>query len=218
MKLYHHPLSSNARRAFMTALLLESPVEAVVVDLTKGAQRQPDYMKLNPNGKVPTLVDGNTVLWESLAIMIYLCEKARSAQPLSEQLYPSDLAGRTEVNKWLFWTASHWSAAAAQLNFENMLKGRFGLGEPNSYAVGRAELLFAEFARTLDATLGKQAYVAGERLTLADIAIAPTLMYTDSAKLPVEGLSNLQRWFASIRELPAWKATEPNIPGFGGKS
>jgi glutathione S-transferase len=212
MKLYHHPLSSNARRALMTTLLLDMPVEVVNVDMLKGVQRQPDYLKINPNGKVPTLVDGASVLWESLAIMTYLCDKAREqGSALAESLYPADLRTRAQYNKWLFWTASHWSPAAAQLNFENTLKVRFGLGEPNEYAVRRAESLFGEFARTLDAQLARTAFVMGDSLSLPDLALAPTLMYADAAKLPISGLQSLNRWFSVMRELPAWKATEPDF-------
>ena len=75
MKLYVHPMSSNARRAQMTAILLGTPIETVFIDLQKGAQRNPEYLALNPNGRVPTLVDGDFALWESLAIMEYVAEK-----------------------------------------------------------------------------------------------------------------------------------------------
>src|SRR4051794_30609766 len=91
MKLYFHPLSSNARRARLVVHHLGLAVEEELVDLTQGAQRRPAYLALNPNGKVPTLVDGDLKLWESYAIMIYLCEKHGR-----RELYPDELATRTE--------------------------------------------------------------------------------------------------------------------------
>src|SRR5690242_20979121 len=75
MELYFHPMSSNARVARMTAVALGIKPELVPVDLQKGEQKKPDYLALNPNGKVPTLVDGSTVLWESVAIAMYLADK-----------------------------------------------------------------------------------------------------------------------------------------------
>ncbi len=204
MKLYHHPMSSNARRAAMTAMVLEAPVELVLVDLEKGDQRKPEYLALNPNGRVPTLVDGDFVLWESLAIMEYLTE----ATP-GQTLLPSERHARMNVKKWLYWAAHHWSPAAAQLNFEHFLKKMFGMGEPNEYAVQHATRLFGQFAAVLDATLAKSPWIAGESMTLADLAIAPTLMYREMAKLPVAGHANLERWFDRVRELDAWKKTEP---------
>ena len=206
MKLYVHPMSSNARRAHMTAILLGAPVETVFVDLQKGAQRNPDYLALNPNGRVPTLVDGDFALWESLAIMQYLATKTPG-----QTLYPSDARGKAVVDQWLFWAGAHWSASIAQLNFENFLKGMFGMGGPNAYAVERAEALFKDYAKTLDAQLGKSRFIVGETMTLADVAMAAPLMYVQLAKLPVEGLTNLARWLGEMKATEAWKQTEPRM-------
>lgn len=204
MKLYFHPMSSNARRAHMAAIQLGLRPELVLVDLAKGEQRAPAYLALNPNGKVPTLVDGDAVIWESLAIMTYLAEKTPG-----QTLYPRALDERIHVQKWLFWAAAHWGPACGTLVFENMLKRMFGQGEPNAYAVERAMTWFGDTARTLDATLAKARYLTGDTLTLADLAIAAPLMYVAAAKLPVAGHANLERWFGELQALEAWKATEP---------
>ena len=89
MRLYHHPYSFNARRAVMTALHLKSPVELVFVDLAKGEQRQSQFLKLNPNHKVPVLEDDGFVLWESHAIMQYLADKTPR-----QTLYPTETRAR----------------------------------------------------------------------------------------------------------------------------
>ena len=203
MKLYVHPMSSNARRAHMAALMLGAKPELITVDLSKGAQKSPEYLAINPNGKVPTLVDGNVIIWESMAIMTYLADKTPG-----QTLYPSELAARTNVNKWLFWTSNHWSPAIGTLTYENFLKKMFGQGEPNEYAVARGTANVTEFAKTLDAQLAKTKYVAGDQLTLADVAVVPPLMYTNPAKLPVDGYTNLARWFGEMKQLDAWKQTE----------
>ncbi|HEX3597173.1 MAG TPA: glutathione S-transferase N-terminal domain-containing protein [Polyangiaceae bacterium] len=65
MRLYHHPMSSNARRAVMTAVHLAAPIELLVVDLSQGEQRPPEFLKMNPNGRVPVLEDDGFVLTES---------------------------------------------------------------------------------------------------------------------------------------------------------
>src|SRR5688572_24506838 len=118
MKLYIHPMPSNARRARLVALHLGLTPEQITVDLATGKQKSPEYLALNPNGKVPTLVDGDTIIWESLAIAQYLCEKTPG-----QTLYATnDLATRTQQNKWLFWTANHWSPACGTLVYERMLK------------------------------------------------------------------------------------------------
>lgn len=204
MKLYFHPMSSNARRAHMAALHLGQPVELVLVDLAKGEQRQPAYLALNPNGKVPTLVDGDVTIWESLAIMTYLAEKTPG-----QTVYPLPLEQRIHVQKWLFWTAAHWNPACGSLTYENFLKRMFGQGDANPYAVERATTWFRDAARTLDATLATSRYVTGETLTLADLAVAAPLMMTAVAKLPLAGHAHVERWFGEIQALEAWKATEP---------
>ncbi len=100
MRLYHHPMSSNARRAVMTVLHLGVDVDLVLVDLAKGEQRRPEYLRLNPNGKVPVLEDQGFVLSESHAIMQYLADRT-----LGQTLYPEAIQARADVNRWLFWSA-----------------------------------------------------------------------------------------------------------------
>jgi glutathione S-transferase len=204
MKLYVHPMSSNARRASMAAIALGQKPELIRVDLQKGEQKQPDYLALNPNGKVPTLVDGDVVIWESLAIMTYLADKTPG-----QTLYPTELVARTQVQKWLFWAAAHWGPAVATLNFENFLKRMFGQGEPDAYSVKRFGAMFGDLATVLDATLAKSRHVAGDKLTLVDYALAAPLMYAKLANLPIDGHPNVVRWFGEMQLTEAWKATEP---------
>lgn len=204
MKLYVFELSSNARKVLITADLLGVTLERAVVHLGKQEQRLPDYIALNPNGRVPTLVDGDFVLWESNAIMQYLAD-----QKPGNTLFPADLRARADVNRWLFWQSSHWSPAIAALNFENLLKKLLNIGEPDAAIVKRNEELVKQFAGILDTHMKDREWVSGSALTLADIAIAAPLMYIAPAKLPVETFPNVMRWFGQVRELPAWKATEP---------
>jgi glutathione S-transferase len=202
MKLYMHPLSSNARRPRLVAHHLGLAVEEVLVDLAKGEQRQPAYLALNPNGKVPTLVDGDLKLTESYAVMIYLCEKNGR-----RELYPDELAARTEINRWLFWSANEWSPNIGRLNFENMLKPMLGLGTADPARVQEAENTFKQHAKVLDTFLAQREYILGAKLSLADFALAANLSTIVPAKLPIAGFAHVQAWFARIEKLPAWQAT-----------
>lgn len=204
MKLYFHPMSSNARCARLAAVALGVKPELVLVDLQKGEQRKPEYLAINPNGKIPALVDGDTVLWESIAIGMYLADKTPG-----QTLYPTDAVQRAHVNKWLLWKASHWGHALGTLIWENMLKGMFGQGAPNDYAVAGATRAIGDLAGVLDATLAKSRFVCGETVTLADFAIAAPMMYLAPAKLPLEAHAHVMRWFRDIQATEAWKATEP---------
>jgi glutathione S-transferase len=202
MRLYHHPMSSNARRAVMTALHLEAKVELVFVDLAKGAQRRPDYLKLNPNGKVPVLDDDGFILWESHAIMQYLADGTPG-----QTLYPTDVRARADVNRWLFWNSHHFAPAVGVLGWENMVKKILGAGGPDPAQVKRGEALVTDCAQVLDAHLAGKKWVLGDRLTLADYALASPLMAIVPAKLPVNGFANLMTWLRRVEGLDAWKKT-----------
>jgi glutathione S-transferase len=203
MRLYHHPQSVNARRAVMTAIHLDAKVDLVFVDLAKGAQRDAAYLRLNPNGKVPVLDDDGFVLWESHAIMQYLADKTPE-----QTLYPTDIQTRADVNRWLFWSAHHFTPAVSVLNWENMVKKIIGAGDPDPMAVKRGEALVTDCAAILDAHLAGKRWVLGEQFTLADYALAAPLMAAVPAKLPVTGFANLTQWFGRVRALDAWKKTE----------
>ena len=202
MRLYHHPFSFNARRAVMTALHLGAPVELVFVDLQKGEQRQPEFLQLNPNHRVPVLEDDGFVLWESYAIMQYLADKTPR-----QALYPTESRSRADVNRWLFWSGQHFSPAIGILNWEHLIKGMLGLGAADAAEVRRGEQLVREFAGVLDVHLRGRDWICGEALSLADIAIATPLAATVPARLPVTDLPDLQRWFAGMQALEAWKKT-----------
>ncbi|MBN8612804.1 MAG: glutathione S-transferase family protein [Deltaproteobacteria bacterium] len=208
MRLHHHPFSSNARRAVMTAHHLAAhhagapKVELVLVDLGKGQQRSPEYLKLNPMGRVPTLEDGDFVLTESQAIMIHLAQSTPD-----QTVYPSELRARSRVNQWLFWCAHHFAPAVAVLNWERVVKSLVGAGPEDANEIARGERLVAENLRVLDQHLEGRAFLSGDALTLADLSVSTPLMSIGPARLPIENSKNVLRWFASIQELPAWKAT-----------
>jgi glutathione S-transferase len=202
MKLHYGELSSNSRRVRMTAKLLNFRLDEQPVDL-----RSPDdrigLVKINPNSKVPVLVDGSFVLWESIAIMQYLCDVTPG-----QTLYPTEARARADVNRWLSWAQAHWSPAIGGISWENVWK-KFVTGEgPDTTHVKRNEAFLAQFATVLDNHLAGKAWLSGSAVTLADIAVAVPLMMTKLARLPLRPYQNVQSWFDRVRDLPAWKETE----------
>src|SRR5262249_47179573 len=105
MKLHYNPLSSSSRRVLIAAKRLGIQLELNALDLRNAHDRQA-LVKLNPNSKVPVLVDGDFTLWESVAIMQYFCERTPG-----QKLYPRELRVRTDVNRWLSWAQAHWAPA-----------------------------------------------------------------------------------------------------------
>ena len=207
MKLYVNPMSPNSRKALLAAHDLGIPVEAQVVDLVKGETKTPAYLKMNPNGMVPTLDDDGFVLWESNAIMQYMA----STKP-GNALLPDEPKARADVLRWQSWELAHWDPACGTLIWENMLKQAFGAGAADPVAVKAGEEKFHRFARILDARLAGREWVVGAAPTLADYSLASYLMYAQPAKMPLDSYSDIKRWLGNVEKREAWKATQPRMP------
>jgi glutathione S-transferase len=204
MKVYVNLLSPNVRRVRLTAAVLGLKLEEINLDFTKGEHKKPDYLALNPNGAVPTLVDGDFVLTESRAIMQYLASK----KPESE-LLPRDDQRRIDVTRWQFWDSSHFSPQVGTLVFQRMLKPMFGMGEPDTAKIEEALTNVRRYAAVLDKHLEGKQYIVGNTLTLADLTLASTLMYATQADVPIAEFPKIQAWLSRITELDAWKQTSP---------
>jgi glutathione S-transferase len=200
MKLYFNPLSPNVRRVRLTAAVLGVQLEEKLLDFSKGEHKNPEYLALNPNGAVPTLVDGDLVLTESRAIMQYLASK----KPESG-LLPRDEAARADVTRWQFWDSSHFSPQLGTFTFEKLIKGMMGLGDPDLAKLNEALTNFRRFAAVLNQRLEGRQYVVGNSLTLADLTLASSMMYAKQTEVPVSEFPNVERWFSRITALDGWK-------------
>jgi glutathione S-transferase len=202
LQLYFNPLSPNVRRVRLAAAVLGIELEEKLLDFSKGEHKSPEYLALNPNGAVPTLVDGDFVLTESRSIMQYLASK----KPESG-LLPKDEAARADVTRWQFWDASHFSPQLGTLAFEKMIKGMMGLGEPDLAKVQDAMSNFRRFAAVLHKRLEGRTYVVGNQLTIADLTLGSSLMYASQTEVPLAEFANIQAWHARITALDGWKKT-----------
>src|SRR5271166_3297283 len=133
MELYVFPPSPRAFKAMAVANHLGIDTALRMVDLLKGEQKNPEYAALNPNMRMPTLRDGDYVLWESNAIGQYLAGK----KPESG-LLPKDERARLDVTRWQFWELAHWDPACAVFIFENIVKPVvLKSGEPDPAAIAK---------------------------------------------------------------------------------
>ncbi len=207
MYLYVNPISPNARRPLIVARMTELPLEIVVVDMGKGEHRQTAFLGINPNHKVPALLDGDLRLWESGAICQYIAAKAGRTD-----LWPTEPAAQADVSRWMFWNHTHFAPPVAVVNFERAFKKMFGQGEPDEALVAPKLADFAEQAAILDAHLAGKEWVTQGRLTLADIQLGCTLTYAQHARLPIDDHPNLAAWLGRLRALPAWQVTDVPPP------
>src|SRR5262249_11468254 len=155
-------------------------IELHIVNPGEGAHKKPEYLAVNPMGRVPTLVDGDLTLWESNAICTYLCDKQGETS-----LYPRDARVRADISRWLFWEASDWQRATATMAIENFVKVLRGRGTPDAAKVKEGEERFHGLAKVLDKHLDGRKFIVGNAVTLADFVVAALLGFAGPGKFPI---------------------------------
>jgi glutathione S-transferase len=202
VKLYYSDVLAP-RKTCALAKYLKVPVEFAYLNLQKGEHKKPDYLALNPNGKVPTLVDGDKVLWEADAILCHLARHAESG------LWPGD-DRQAEVISWFSWNSQHFIKSGGTLYFEFVIKSRFGMGPPDAAAVERAVGEFRGQASVLNNHLKNRQWLVGDRLTVADFSVAVTLPYAGQASIPLDEFPEVRRWHDQLNTLEAWRNPFPS--------
>jgi glutathione S-transferase len=153
------------------------------------------YLKLNPNGKVPTLVDGDTVVWESNTILRYLAAKHKK-----DTLYPADPAARTQVERWM-----DWLLAAVNYQYVQVFKdSKKAANERAATFEADAKELAAQLS-ILDGAMAGKAWIAGKDFTIADIALGPIMHRCLDFPIALPALGNLKAWREKLKERPAFK-------------
>lgn len=201
MKLYYSDVLMP-RKACAVARYLKAPVEFVYLHLNKGEHKTPDYLKLNPNGKVPTLVDGDRVIWEADAVLCALAQKMKS------DLWPTDERA-AELQRWLSWNAYEFNPGGSTLYFEYVIKARFNIGAPDAGEVGRATETFRRFGAVLNDHLKGRKWLVGDKLSVADFSVAVTLPYAEKAHIPLNEFPEMRRWHDQLNALDAWRDPFP---------
>ncbi|QIH10764.1 MULTISPECIES: glutathione S-transferase family protein [unclassified Pseudomonas] len=199
MKVYGDRGSSNTRRVLATAAYLELEVEFIFLDLFTGQNRTPEYLALNPNGTIPTFVDGDLVLFEASAIMIYLAEKTSSS------LLPTGNA-RYETLKWMFWAAEHFRRGPTVLieqRFMDRLKGH----DEEEIIVAEALRAIDRYATVLDGHLRNRKFMVGDSPTLADFDLAAPFSHIPRTRAPLLEYPHVAAWYERVNELAVWQNT-----------
>lgn len=190
--LYTSP-TPNGWKASVTLEELGLPYEVHTISLSDGDQKKPKFLKLNPNGRIPAIVDrseNDLAIFESGAIMIYLAEK-------TGKLMPSDLAGRSQVIQWLMFQMSGVGPMMGQANvFFRYME------EQIPTAISRYQNEVRRLFEVLDSHLEKNEYLAGD-YSIADIANWCWIRTHNWSGVDTDGLDHLQRWVNAIYERPA---------------
>jgi GST-like protein len=184
----------------VTIFLEEAGLEyrIVPVDIGRGEQFRPEFLKIAPNNRMPAIVDdkpadgGEPVsLFESGAILLYLAEK-------TGKFIPADLRGRAEVLQWLFWQMGGLGPMAGQNHHFSQYAP-----EKLPYAINRYVNETNRLYGVLDTRLADRPFVAGEAYSIADMASYPWIVPYERQGQRLEDFPNLKRWFETIRDRPA---------------
>jgi glutathione S-transferase len=198
IKLYDSKVSPYARKVRLVAAELEIPLEKISLDFQKGDPQKPEYLALNPNGKVPTIDDDGFVLWESIAILKYIASKKPG-------LLPSDARGSAQADQWMIWWANHAEPAIELLLYELALKPFFGKPGNDASIIQEARDQLERYLPVLDKQLHGKEFVLG-KLSIVDFAMAPPLelsqrrLNVDLAKYP-----GITAWLARLQAKSYWK-------------
>ncbi len=198
-QLYLHPYSQHSRR--VVSLLEEAGLEyePIQVDLLNGEHMTEEYLSINPNHQVPALIDGETRLFESNAILRYLCVK----NGLTDW-YPDDLPARAAVEQWLDWTQCRLGPAVVSIVFNRVILGDKGDQE----AIARGLEQMVELSGILEKGLEGKIFLAGDRPSIADLALASNMFQLGLAgELPDS--KNILSWYARVGELDGFQKSLP---------
>jgi glutathione S-transferase len=174
MKLYEFPPTRSIRVRWLLQEL-EVDFESAIVNLPAGESRSPEFLRINPAGKLPVLVDDDVVLTESVAIALYLAEKYPA-----KGFMPTDPAQRAQLHRWLYFTVTELEQPLwriARNSFVYPEEQRVAADIPNA----RRE--FVEMAAVLERHMQMRQFVVGERASVADIVLAYTLDWAGEEEL-----------------------------------
>jgi GSH-dependent disulfide-bond oxidoreductase len=169
------------------------PYQVRVIDFATGEQKADWYVKLNPNGRIPTIEDNGFVVFESGAILVYLAEK-------TGKFLPQDVHGRSRVTQWLMF---QMSAIGPMMGQANVFLRYFP--EKIQPAIDRYQREVLRLFGVLDRQLASHEYIAGE-YSIADMALWPWVSGYEWSGISIEEFASLQRWLALVGARPAVQA------------
>ncbi|MGI2903251.1 glutathione binding-like protein [Tolypothrix sp. VBCCA 56010] len=182
----------NGRKASVMLEEVELPYNVHKIDITKNEQFTPEYIAINPNSKIPAIIDQDTDMkvFESGAILIYLAEK-------TGKFLPVDQKNRFQVLEWLMWQMGGVGPMSGQLNHFK----RFA-PEKIPYAIARYEKETLRLYSVLDKQLADKEFICGD-YSIADIATYPWISIYESQGLTLDNHPNLKRWVETVQQRPA---------------
>lgn len=160
----------------------------------RDAKSSAEYTAINPNGRIPALVDGDLVLFESMAINLYL------AKTYGGDLYPRDAAGEAKAWQWSVWAISEIEPLQMQIVIQKLF---VPADKRDQAVIDNAVKGLDRPLKVLDAELAKRPYLLGDRFTVADLNVAAVLMLLDMVQQDYSQYAHVKRWMNACQARPA---------------
>lgn len=201
IRIHGFPLSGHAHRVQLFASLAGIPHELITVDLPNGAHKQEPFLSLNPAGQVPVIEDGETVISDANAILVYLARRYAPAY------LPTDPVGEAEVQKFLTLAAGELAFGPAAARVINVFKVPLDA----DFCKATAGKLLGK----LEAHLDGREFLVGDAPTIADIAIYTYTAHAPEGDVSLEPYPNVRRFLANIEALDGFVPMQKSPVGLG---
>lgn len=199
VRIHHFPKSGHAHRALVFAKLAGIAHEAVFVDLATGEHNSPEFLAINPNGQVPVLEDGETIISDSNAILVYLARK------YAPDWMPTDAVGEANVQRWLTLAAGEIAFGSCAARLITVFDAPLDV----DFAAATA----AKAMQKLEEGLNSNDWLVGDRPTIADIAAYSYTAHAPEGNVSLEPYPNIRAWIARIEALNGFEPMPATAAG-----
>jgi glutathione S-transferase len=191
LRLYDLDRSGNCYKVRLLLSMLGLEYERVSVDSTAGETQTPEFKRLNPRGQIPVLVDGETLIWDSMAILVYLARRYGDTRWL-----PDDALGEARVMQWLAVSENELLYGLARARVTVLFQRPFDLQQCHADARPGLE--------AMQARLAEHAWLAAERATIADLACYPYVSLAGEGEFSLQPYAAVRAWLERVQGLPGW--------------
>ncbi|XP_054725701.1 glutathione S-transferase 1-1-like [Anastrepha obliqua] len=202
MDFYYLPGSAPCRSVLLTAKSLGIELNKKLLHLRNGEHLTPEFLKINPQHTIPTLVDNGFALWESRAILVYLVQKYGK----DDSLFPKCPKKQAVVNQRLYFDMGTLYKAFADYYYPQIFAKK--PADPEMYK--KMEAAFD----LLNTFLEGNSYVAGDQLTVADLSILASVSTFDVAGFDISKYPNVARWYENAKKVPGWEENYEGVLEF----
>ncbi|MFM0738128.1 glutathione S-transferase [Paraburkholderia xenovorans] len=193
IRLHTTLLSGHGHRVKLFLTLLDLPFEVIELNMAAGDNRRPDYLRLNPFGQVPTIEDGDTVLFDSNAILVYLAKRYGDPSWL-----PEDEIGAATVQRWLSLAAGPIAYGPCSARLVTVFSAPLHLETAQKIAIRLFDVM--------DRELANKSFAAGEHATIADIAAHTYIAHAPEGGVSLDPYPNIRAWLRRVEALPRFIA------------